>query len=98
MHTIAASDCFVVSPSVVFRELSGEAVLLNLESGVYYGLDPVGTRVWSLLTQNHPLRVVCSIMVEEFDVEPDVLERDLVRLVGDLCEKGLVTPRPSAEA
>ena len=96
MHTISASDCFVVSPSVVFRELSGEAVLLNLESGVYYGLDPVGTRVWSLLNQNHALSMVCSIMVEEFDVEPDVLERDVITLVGDLRDKGLITVNHSA--
>ena len=98
MHTIAPSDCFVVGQSVVFRELSGEAVLLNLESGVYYGLDAVGTRVWSLLTANHPLSKVCSIMLEEFDVAPDVLEHDVMRLVGELCEKGLVAPRLAAEA
>lgn len=92
MHTISPSDRFAVGSSVVFRELSGETVLLNLESGVYFGLDPVGTRIWSLLAQNHPLATVCSIMLGEFEVEAGVLERDVLRLVSELCEKGLVTP------
>lgn len=96
MHTIAPSDSFAIGQSVVFRELSGEAVLLNLESGVYYGLDPVGARVWSLLIQNHPLSTVCSMMRDEFDVASEVLERDVLRLVGELRDKGLVVARSAA--
>jgi len=94
MHTISPSDSFAVDPAVVFRELAGGAVLLNLKSGVYYGLDVVGTRVWSLLVQNNPVSAVCATLLGEFDVAPDVLERDVVRLVSEFCEKGLVSPRP----
>ncbi len=64
-------------PSVLSRELGGETVLLNLESGVYYGLDTVGTRAWNLLTQDRTLADVCSIMVEEFDVPAETLQSDL---------------------
>lgn len=93
MHTITPSDSFAIDPTVVFRELSGGAVLLNLKSGAYYGLDSVGTRVWSLLTQNNSVSAVCATLLGEFDVGPDVLERDIMRLVTEFCEKGLVTPR-----
>ena len=44
-----------VSPSVIYRDVSGEVVLLNLQSGVYYGLDPVGSRMWQLLMEQRPL-------------------------------------------
>ena len=83
---------FTVHPSVICRELSGETVLLNLESGVYYGLDAVGTRVWQLLQQGKTIDGVCDVMLEEYDVTPDVLRHDVFRLVSELRERGIVLP------
>ena len=80
-----------ISPSVIYRDVSGEVVLLNLQSGVYYGLDPVGSRMWQLLMEQRPLDDVCSVMLEEYDVAADVLRADLSRLVDELSNKGLVT-------
>ena len=94
---VAPSEQFVVHPSVITRELSGETVLLNLESGVYYGLDVVGTRVWQLLTQGRTIASVCETMIEEYEVAPDVLRDDVSRLVGELRERGIVTPRDLAQ-
>jgi len=81
---------YQVGSDVVFRELDGEAVLLNLDSGVYFGLDEVGTRVWALLVEHGTLERVCSLLVEEYDVEPAVLEQDVSRLVEEMRHKGLV--------
>lgn len=93
--TMAARlERFVVHPSVVFRELDGEAVLLHLDTGVYFGLDSVGTRVWSLLLEHGSPAGVCERMLEEFDVSPDVIERDVLGLVDELRDKGLVLPAP----
>ena len=92
---VAPTDQFAVHPSVLCRQLSGETVLLNLESGVYYGLDPVGTRVWQLLLQGQTIAGICGTMIDEYDVAPDVLRDDVVRLVGELRERGIVTPRES---
>ena len=80
-----------ISPSVIYRDVSGEIVLLNLQSGVYYGLDPVGSRMWQLLMEQRPLDDVCSVMLEEYDVAAEVLRADLSRLVDELSSKGLVT-------
>jgi hypothetical protein len=85
---------FVVHPSVVFRELDGEAVLLHLDTGVYYGLDPVGTRVWALLVEHGSPHAVCERMLEEFEVSLEVIESDIVNLVDELRDKGLVLPAP----
>lgn len=87
---ISLSDTVTISNSVVFRDLSGETVLLNLDSGIYYGLDPVGTRVWQLLGEAIPLATVCSTMQKEYAVSQDVIERDVLKLVGDLCDKRLL--------
>ena len=83
---------------MIARELSGETVLLNLESGIYYGLDAVGTRIWQLIVQGCTIASVCDTMLAEYDVAPDVLRGDIVRLVGDLRERGIVTPRESMTA
>jgi len=95
---VASTDQFVIHPSVICRELSGETVLLNLESGVYYGLDAVGTRVWPLLMQGCTIASVRDTMIEEYDVAPDVLNADVLRLVGDLRDRGIVTPREPVQA
>lgn len=91
-----AAERLAIHPSVVFRELDGEAVLLNLDSGVYYGLDAVGTRVWTLVAEHGTARGVCDRMEREYDVSPDVLARDVERLIRELREKGLLVTVASA--
>ena len=79
-----------INPSVIYRELAGEVVLLNLQSGVYYGLDAVGSRVWQLLTQSRGVDDVCATLIDEYDVSAETLRADVHRLIGELSEKGLV--------
>ena len=91
MGQISLDSSVEISDDAIFREMDGEAVILNLESGTYFGLDPVGTRIWQLLEEHGNLRVVFERMRQEFDVEPAVLETDLLRLVGEFADKGLGT-------
>jgi hypothetical protein len=79
------------SDDVVFREVDGEAVILNLASGVYFGLDTVGTRIWQLIEQHRHLSKVLTELGLEYEAPLEELERDLLGLVADLREKGLVT-------
>ena len=87
-----------VHPSVLSRELAGETVLLNLESGVYYGLDAIGTRAWNLLAEERTFADVCTIMLDEFDVSQRTLEDDLTTLVRELCDKQLLVAALSEES
>ena len=84
------TQAFAASAAVVFRQMDDGAVLLDLESGVYFGLDEIGTRVWTLLVDCGTPAAVCSAMLQEFDVDPDVLTGDVLRLVGELQQNGLV--------
>ena len=83
-----------INPSVIYRELDGEVVLLNLQSGVYYGLDAVASRVWQLLMQSRGVDEVCAILLDEYDVDAQTLRADVDRLVDDLSDKGLVGAAP----
>ena len=87
---VSLRDSFRASRDVVVRELDGEAVLLDLAHGTYFGLDEVGTRVWQLLTEHMRLESVFAAMLEEYDVAPATLERDLIDLVGELTANGLL--------
>jgi Coenzyme PQQ synthesis protein D (PqqD) len=86
-----------ISDDVVSRDIEGEAVILNLESGTYFGLDQVGTRIWSLLQEDGSLRRTFHAIQQEYDVAPQTLESDILRLVGELRAKGLVSVSSSEE-
>lgn len=79
-----------VREGIVFQQLQEEAVLLNLDSGQYFGLDAVGTRVWSLLAEGKSLRDVVTTIVAEYEVGKEQCETDLAKLIGELETQGLV--------
>lgn len=75
---------------VEFKELGGEAVLLNLENEMYYGLDEIGTRMYRLLTTSDSVQAAMEAILEEFDVTPEKLEEDMVKMINDLQAHGLL--------
>lgn len=81
---------FVVPEDVLFQELNGEAVILDLASERYFGLDGVGTRFWELVNDDPSMQAAFDQLREEYEVEPKRLERDLLTLAGDLLEAGLL--------
>ena len=94
MELVSLEAQVFVGEDVVSRELDGEAVILNLESGTYFGLDPVGTRIWSLLQKNGSLRETFETLQQEYEVAPNQLEQDLLRLVKELHTNGLLRLAP----
>lgn len=77
-------------------EVEGEAVILSLADGVYYGLDPVGARVWTLLEQPRTVAELRDAVVAEWEVDAPTAERDLLVLLDALAARGLVEVRPAA--
>jgi len=71
-------------------ELGAERVLLNVESGQYYGLDPVGSRIWDLLVEERSVGQLQAILLEEYDVDPSTCGRELAELLLRLRGAGLV--------
>lgn len=75
---------------VLFRVIAGEAVVLNLNSESYFGLDEVGTRLWAALTESPSIEAAHRALLEEFEVDADVLRADLDAFVAKLMQAGLV--------
>lgn len=86
------------STDVLFRELGGEAVLLDLKSQRYFGLDEIGTRIWQLLEQHRRTDAVLRAMLEEYDVEAAQLREELEGFVRELADAGLIELAPEDEA
>jgi hypothetical protein len=80
-----------ISDDVLWQELQGEAVLLNLKTGVYFGLNPIGTRIWELLADNSMIRDVVDAIVGEYDVAAQVCAEDVIALIADMQKHSLVT-------
>ena len=79
-----------IPEQVVTRQVGHETVLLNLESGTYFGLDPVGSRFLELLQAEGALATVIARMLEEFDVAEAQLEADLFQLSEEMLASGLL--------
>ena len=84
------SATFCAVKEQVTCELSDEAVILHLNDGTYYGLDPVGASIWKLLQTPKTIQEIRDAIMEEYDVDADRCETDLRVLLKELAEKKLV--------
>jgi len=83
-------DTFDIPADVVARRVGDEVVILDLGRGTYFGLDPVGARIWELIGNGLPLSQVCETMAVEFDVGLETLECDILSLVNALQDEKLL--------
>jgi Coenzyme PQQ synthesis protein D (PqqD) len=75
---------------VLFRDLDGEAVLLNLTTGQYHGLDRVGTAIWNELAGHGEVEPAYQALLGQFEVAGEQLQRDVLRLIDELAAAGLL--------
>ena len=75
---------------VMFREVAGEAVLLNLNSETYFGLDEVGTAMWNVLVAAASIEAAFEVLAGEFEVDPGTLRADLSAFIAKLADAGLI--------
>lgn len=72
------------SPDAVESAVGDETVILHLKSGVYFGLDPVGTRIWAMIKDGLATADICKRLADEFDVSQEVVEADARQFLSDL--------------
>ncbi|QIL20533.1 PqqD family protein [Thermomonas sp. HDW16] len=87
---VTLSSRVTVPDDVLFQELNGEAVILDLASERYFGLDAVGTRFWELVSHDPGMQVAFEQLLREYDVDAAQLESDLLALARDLLDAGLI--------
>jgi len=84
------NQTIILSPEVISQEVSGETVLLDLESENYFGLDEVGTRIWQLIKETNDLQAIYQPLLAEYDVSEERLQQDLDTLLAEISGLGLI--------
>jgi len=91
--SLSRQSVVTVTSDQVSCNLGAEAAILNTKHGIYYGLDPIGTEVWKLLQTPRKIEHIEEFLLQEYDVEPERCQRDLLTLLEELLGAGLIEVR-----
>ena len=92
------NEVWKLSPDVVFRDLDGEAVILDLASGTYFGLNEVGTRVWRLIEEGRDAPQLVALLASEYQADRATIARDVNRLLDELRSRRLIVAIAGADS
>jgi Coenzyme PQQ synthesis protein D (PqqD) len=87
---LSAHTVIVASSHQVSCPLGDESAILNLKNSVYYGMNAVGARVWNLLQQPRSVSALRDVLLDEYEVEKELCERDLIALLQKMHGEGLI--------
>jgi hypothetical protein len=92
--TVSFSDRVRVAPDVLFRLVGDEGVLVNLNTEVYLGLNPVGSRMWSVLNEATSVQAAYEALLQEYEVDPERLRGDIEEFIDQLLGQKLIEAAP----
>ena len=87
---ILKSSTVVIAKDQISCDMAGESVILDLKSGIYYGLNAIGARVWSLMQESTPVEAILEVLLTEYEVEAERCETDLFALLQELASRNLI--------
>ncbi len=88
-HTMPRT-LYKLSNDILLQEVANEIVILNLADGQYYGLNEIGARIVQLMSRGEDITSITQNLLEEFDVEQTILERDIQDLIDELQQHALI--------
>ena len=95
-NTITRRSLILIAKEQLSCDLGGEVAILNLRNGEYYGLDPIGARIWNLIQKPSTVNEIRDVILKEYEVGPDLCERDLLTLLQKLETEGLIEVQDEA--
>lgn len=78
------------SAGLVAADMDGQKVMLNIDKGKYYGLDDIGSRIWELIEKPRTVRELVAVLLQEYDVEDEICQRDVLAFLNKLHAQGLI--------
>ncbi|MCX6307170.1 MAG: lasso peptide biosynthesis PqqD family chaperone [Bacteroidetes bacterium] len=76
--------------SIISSKMDDEVVMMNIEKGNYYGLNPVAAEIWEMLTEPMTVQAICDRLMEEFDVDQDTCQNEVIAYVEKLFNESLI--------
>jgi hypothetical protein len=95
---ISESSTVVAVKHQVSSDLGGEVAILDLDAGMYYGMDEVGARIWELVQEPRLVEEIQAVILDEYEVDPATGKRDVLALLQQLTDKGLVEVKDEKSA
>jgi hypothetical protein len=95
---ISESSTVVAVKYQVSSDLGGEVAILDLDAGMYYGMDEVGARIWELVKEPRLVEQIQAVILDEYEVDPATGKRDVLALLQQLTDKGLVEVKDDKSA
>lgn len=75
---------------LISADMDQEKVMLNIENGKYFGLDPIGRYIWELIEKPHTARAVVDVLLNEYDVEEKICQNQVMNFLNRLHTQGLI--------
>ncbi len=97
LDDLAPESVVMPAPGVLSADLGEGVAVLAPGTGIYYGLDDVGRRVWQLVEEVQTLGAIRDQMLAEYEVAPERLDQDLTALLGELAAEGLIVVIETAQ-
>ena len=93
---LSVHSIVVATSEQVSCPLGEESAILNLKNSMYYGINPVGTRIWTLLKEPRSVEQLRDTLLDEYQVDAALCERDLLDLLRKMKSEGLIEVRSTA--
>lgn len=90
MNSITLNTTIKRNPELVASDMDGETVMMSIDNGEYFGLDPVGSRIWTLIENQIRIDKLIEQLLEEFDVTKEQCELDTLEFLNQLQDKNLL--------
>lgn len=87
---LSAETVVQAAPNQIFSEIANESVILDLDKGLYYGLNEVGTQIWKLVQSSRSIESIIQVLLEEYDVSRETCTESIFALIQDLQSHGLI--------
>jgi hypothetical protein len=88
--TVTPDSTILAGKDQVSTDLQGEAIVLGLDKGIYFGLDEVGAKIWEMLREPRRVSDLRDAIVSTYEVDPETCERDVIRFLESLEAQGLI--------
>lgn len=95
--TIPPTATIERNEAIIFTDLDDTVVMMDPDEGAYYELDPIGTRIWTLLEAPRPMAELCETLTEEYDVDPDTCRSDVTAFLEETRDLGIIAVRGGAQ-
>jgi hypothetical protein len=79
-----------IADHVSFTLVQGEAVIVDLKRGLYFGLDEIGTAIWQCIAQHGTVSQAVAQLEQDYDIDPAQLRDDVRRWIARTRAAGLI--------